>query len=476
MTIAVLSDTDNVASGGTFTLSSGCGLIVLLGGYQSSSTAVRTLTSITVTDGTNAVAGNVRDTKQRTSNARGAWAADLIPHASWVAGATLTLTLVWSGAMSGAASANVIQLSLSSAGTPFLAFGETENTQAVSDWLLATPAGTITPTVTGVQAGDFLGVVAIKSNTTNTFSPSTVPETYTETWDVSHTSGRIQTQYVIATLTGAYSPNIDPDSATGAEGVAIQVHYRENNSPSITAAATSPFNPGEAVTFTGTNLNAGGAGARIRKVGDATAFDVLTGYTPSGGASATATIPDQCTRTPYTSEDGVTHRVEYVATLAGVPNGTPTATLIGDDFIPSAPNRKRVTITVPDLSSESILSVLGWTAVAGDQIEWEALVTVSSTDVTIGVNPNGTAYQNSHPNLLPANVSFRYRAYDSAAKLWTASASNLSDWETATFGEPEPPDPGDSAQSEYPLLRHAQMRQARAGRVVAFSRRGGARR
>ena len=452
MAIAWLSTHSPIATAGTYTHDGSCGLIVLTGGAQSNSSALRTISSWTLSDGTNSVNVNLSLVAQVTSGARISFAGYCRPHASWTAGATITQTLTWSGTMSGTASSDILQFSLSSVSDPYLSYGQCENTNATAlVWA-------VYPTINNVAVGDLLVYVAHKSGTGVGWAASTTPETYTETIDISDASGRRTQQYVIATGTGTYDTVLDPTTSASNAGTAIQLQFRESNDPSLTTATTEPFEPGETVTFSGTVLDAANAGARIRKVGGTLAYDDLTSFTDSSSTAATAVIPNRPTRTPYTSEDGTTHTIEFIATNSGSPTGVATAALTVDDFVPPS-GYSRVTIATPDLSSDSLLwpttsgGVLGWTSVAGDQIEWDNAVNVSGTDVTIVVNDDGTVALDSGVDPMPESVSFKWRAYSTGDEDWTGSASDTSDWATATFGEPAPGGGGATGLMSMSMLR-----------------------
>lgn len=455
MAIAFLSSHSPIANAGTYTHNGSCGLIVLTGGAQSSSSAARTITAWSLTDGTNSVNVELDLVAQVTGGARISFAGYCRPHASWTAGATITQTLTWSGAMSGTASSDIMQFSLSSVSDPYVSFGQCENTNATAlVWA-------VYPTITGVAVGDLLVVVAQKSGTGVGWAPIATPETYTEPVDLSDASGRRTTQYVIATGTGTYDTVLDPTTSASNAGTAIQMQFRENNDPSLTTATTEPFEPGETVTFSGTVLDAANAGARIRKVGGTNAFDALTGYSASSSTAATAVIANRPSRTPYTSEDGTTHTLEFISTKnsGASTSGVATAALTVNDFVPPA-GFSRVTIATPDLSSDSLLSALGWTSVAGDQIEWDNTVNVSGTDVTITVNDDGTVALDSGVNPMPATVSFKWRAYSTVDEDWTGQASDTSDWATATFTSAS----SGGADSEFLFRRHRYLAFQRIGR------------
>lgn len=194
---------------------------------------------------------------------------------------------------------------------------------------------------------------------------------------------------------------------------------------SISGAATSPFEPGETVTLAGTLLNATNAGAVIKRSNGSNS-DALTSYSPSSAIAATGVIPNRPTKAPYTTA-GVT--VVLQSAILGVASGSPLTITHNPPTGYSV-----VEVASPDLSSQSLLSYVGWTATGGDQIEWDNSVTVDATTVAVTVNADGTVELDSSPNPMPSSVSFKWRAYSTADDQWTDSASDASDWATATFG------------------------------------------
>jgi hypothetical protein len=250
--------------------------------------------------------------------------------------------------------------------------------------------------------------------------------------------GGLRSQVQTKDLSGSENLALVLDPSTGSRYQALQAWYQEVNDCDINSAATAPFEPGETVAFTGTAMDASGAGARMRKVGGTSSYDALG--TPSSVTSTTfsAAIPNRPSRTPYTSEDGTTHTVEFVGTTSGAVTGTATSAYT---FSPPT-GYARTTLTTPDLTSASLCYDCGWTCIAGDQIEYESTVNVSGTDVAITVNTDGTVTLDSTPDPLPSGVSFKWRAYDSASELWTGSASNQSDWATWSDGGEAPPSGG----------------------------------
>lgn len=257
-------------------------------------------------------------------------------------------------------------------------------------------------------------------------------EGFTERADTTSFGG-LRSQVQTKDLSGSENLALVLDPSTGSRYQAFQAWYQEVNDADIDTASTAPFEPGETVTFAGTALDVSGAGARIRKVGGTNSYDALTGYSPSSSIAATAAIANRPARTPYTSEDGTTHTIEFIATVSGSATGTATTAITTANFVPPS-GYSRVTITAPDLTANSLLYYLGWTSIAGDQIEWDNAVNVSGTDVTITVNADGTVTLDSGVNPMPASVPFKWRAYSTADEQWTGSASDQSDWATATFG------------------------------------------
>lgn len=193
--------------------------------------------------------------------------------------------------------------------------------------------------------------------------------------------------------------------------------------PALSSASTSPFSPGSTVTLAGTLLDQAGAGVQIQKNLSSDVFDALTSYSPSSSIAATGIIPNRPTRVPYTT---ASHTVQFESTSNGVPTGSRTATVTLNP--PSG--YSVVEIVTPDLTSASLLSYLGWTAVATDQLEWQSSVVVGDTTVAITVNDDGTwSYVSTYtvggaPAPLPS-FSWQYRAWDSTSKTWTSLATVL---------------------------------------------------
>ncbi len=178
------------------------------------------------------------------------------------------------------------------------------------------------------------------------------------------------------------------------------------------------------VTLTGVRMNASGAGARIRVVGDGSAYDALTSYSASDASNATATIPT-LSRVPFSQNAAgvglTTWNVEAVGTQT--PTGYDPATVSVE--VRPASGWDVVEIATPDLTDASLLYYLGWTGVATDLLHWTPSVVVGAITVAITVNDDGTySYVSTYtsggaPAPLP-NFSWQYRAYDSASKLWTS--------------------------------------------------------
>lgn len=207
------------------------------------------------------------------------------------------------------------------------------------------------------------------------------------------------------------------------------------------------------VAIVGTALNAAGAGARARIVSEPSTFQALSNYSPSSATAATADVPT-LTSLPFSqTAAGVglpTWNLEVIGTASGTNDGSPVAI----EIRPQA-GYDVVEIAAPDLTSESLLSAVGWTAVATDLIEWDTSVTVDGAVVTVTVNDDGTVSLDSTPDPLPASVSFQWRAYSSADNLWTSYA-------TATFGDEEA-----ATDDEFLFRRHRYLAFQRVGR---FSR------
>ena len=180
------------------------------------------------------------------------------------------------------------------------------------------------------------------------------------------------------------------------------------------------------IAIVGTGLDSAGGAARIRIVGTPATHQNMGSYSASTAIAATAAVPT-LTSLPYSQNAAgiglTTWDLEAIGTATAGNDGSPVAVEIrpqsGYDV---------VEIASPDLSSQSLLSFLGWTAIATDLVEWDASVTVDGTPVTITVNDDGTVSLDSGGSPMPSSVTFQWRAWSSVDKLWTSYAD-------ATFGE-----------------------------------------
>lgn len=398
-------------------------------GAKTSGTTAVAMTAATISDGTNTLtltipAGGTNyqsyslptPTSHHSSIAHGRMSAATPGALSTSAGAC-TITLTYSANV-GNSSIGLVGLNMgTSASSPFRALEYITSSDAAT--------ASITHASMSVEQDGVAIICEWNSGSGNTFATSSG---FTERSDASVNSRRVGFQTQDIGANGSIAPTITPSSSSRINS--YLVWFKEVNDADIDTASTSPFEPGETVTFAGTALDASGAGARMRKVGGTSSYDALTGYSASSSIAATAAIANRPSRTPYTSEDGTTHTVEFVGTTSGVVTGTATSAYT---FNPPS-GFARTTLTTPDLTDVSLCYDCGWTCIAGDQIEYESTVNVSGTDVTITVNTDGTVTLDSTPDPLPDGVSFAWRAYDSAAELWTGDASDQSDWATWSDG------------------------------------------
>lgn len=215
------------------------------------------------------------------------------------------------------------------------------------------------------------------------------------------------------------------------DNVARNIYYlalRSASLPDVDSATTAPFKPGDTATFTGTNMNVSTPGIRMRKVGGTNAYDTLS-YTPTNSTTGAATIINRPARTPYTT---ASHTVEFIATTAGVVNATATPAYTLNP--PTGYSVVELT-SAPTTDPASLVSyVSGVTPAATDQIEYQSTITVSLVTVTATVATDGTVFLDSTPDPMPATVTMKWRYYSAANEIWSGSASDQSDWATATFG------------------------------------------
>lgn len=410
-------------------------LLLHITGAKSSGTTAVALTAATITDGTNTLTLTIptggTNYQTYTLGAALSWHSSIAharmsaatPGALSTSAGACTITCTYDANV-GNCTMGLVGLNMgTSASSPFRALEYITTGDAAT--------ASITHASMPVQQDGVAVICEWNSNTSATFATSSG---FTEVAgsDAAVNSRRLAFQYQNIAADGSTAPVIDP--STDQRINSYLVWFKEVNDAALTSAATSPYEPGETVAFTGTAMDVSGAGARIRKVGGTSSYDAMG--TPSSVTSTTfsSVIPNRPTRTPYTSEDGTTHTIEFIATTSGVVTGTATTALTTNEFVPPS-GYSRVTITSPDLTVNSLLYYLGWTSIAGDQIEWDNAVNVSGTDVTITVNTDGTVTLDSGANPMPASVPFYWRAYSTGDEQWTGSASNQSDWATATFGE-----------------------------------------
>lgn len=431
------NDRDNLSypSSLTFTLNAGVEFLVMPAWATKSTTGAMTLTSATITDGVNTLTMTIDGQSSNTA----AWASGSnLTHAlalcsgkvsaatpSALSAGTCTLALTWSAATTGNNSgATVYQVDTgASSGSLFKAVEFVGSTSAIDPHTAFANMD--------VQNGGF-GLIYVYNEAPWTYSA--ISGWTAGPAGAAAVSYGAQGWYQNFGADATIAPQPNPAGTAPIRFVSLLAWYKEVNDGDIDTASTSPFEPGETVTFAGTALDVTDVGARIRKVGGSNAYDALTGFADSSAIAATAAIPNRPTRTPYTSEDGTTHTVEFVATTSGVVTGTPTAALTTNAFVPPA-GYSRVTIVTPDVTDASLCSAFGWTPAAGDQIEWDAEVDVDGVTVTVTVSDAGLVLLDSSPEDMPSTVTGKFRAYDSVAEQWSATQSDMSDWHSWTFGD-----------------------------------------
>lgn len=437
VTLNTLTTIDITGSGTggstTFTLASGVEYLqVCLACLKSSGTTAFTLDALTITDGTNTLTltsaiiqrNEVWGATTKNIAIAGGKPSDATPAA--LTPGTVTISATYNANVNTAGPDGwVFQLDMgTSASSPYRGMAGTGIFSAT-----ATDPFTAFADFDVLQDAFVIAFCLRANGGTMTVAGSSTGGSWTQVDDTSFAGSRGSIQYKASTASYTETA-LALNPSTAQEHLGFLFQLKEANDCDIDSAATAPFEPGATVTFTGTAMNASGAGARIRKVGDAASYDAMG--TPSSVTSTTfdSTIPNRPSSVPYTSEDGTTHTLEFIATTSGVVTGTATSAYT---FNPPA-GFARTTLTTPDLTEASLCYDFGWTAIAGDQIEYDALVTVSGTDVTILVNTDGTVTLDSSPDPLPDGVTFKWRALDSGSKLWTGSASDLSDWATWSDG------------------------------------------
>lgn len=428
---------DQVDSAGTFTLNASTEAIIVIWAVQSGGDlAARTLTACTITGGGATLTLSADAFYSGSPNGTGCHVGAGSGFVAAATGGSLpttaggcTLNFTFSGTV-GTVEADVYQIDTTDTSVIPVAGSGIIQSATANPWDNAASVSAQADSLTFAIEMTH-GNSAVARTDPSGFTVDAGTDRAATSWS---STGRVQVaqKATVSATTHSWTPQT---AATATRGIAIAVNYTSSSNPDVNTASTAPFEPGETVTFAGTSLNVANSGARIRKVGGTSAYDALTGYSASSAIAATAAIANRPARTPYTSEDGTTHTIEFIATVSGAVSGTPTTAITTNNFVPPT-GYSRVTIVTPDLSSASLLSYLGWTSVAGDQIEWDNSVNVSGTDVTILVNSDGTVTADSGSSAMPTSVPFAWRAYSTASEQWTGSASNQSDWATATFGAP----------------------------------------
>jgi hypothetical protein len=436
-TIDTSSGSPQATHSGTFTLAAGIEILSLcIGTARASGAASFTCTALTITDGSGNVLTLTPNLYQRS---------EVVGSVGWIAAIATGLTSQASPSalVAGTCTVSVtFSVSVSIAGADMFVFQLDSGTSASNPYKGMAGSGIFSATAIdpfdafpslSLETGGFAIVFSIRDNGTMGTLTTDSDGAWTQAPDdTSFGSLRGNVQYKAVTSNYSATPQLNPGVAA-ASNIGLFYWIKEVNDPALTGVTTTPLEPGETITIAGTALDVANTGTRIRKVGGTNAYDNLASFNDSSSTAATDVITNRPARTPYTSEDGTTHTIEFIATLSGVVSGAPTAAITTNDFVPPS-GFSRVTIVTPDLTNQSLLSYLGWTSVAGDQIEWDNTVSVDGTSVTITVNSDGTVSADSGGSAMPASVPFYWRAYSTASEQWTGSASNQSDWATATFG------------------------------------------
>lgn len=287
-----------------------------------------------------------------------------------------------------------------------------------------TSSANIVATTTGsttVEVNTDGGALAFVTNDTSTITHDWTTNAYTEIADTAMaTNGSRSIAYKIASGTqtpfdtlSASTSGIIAAIALNANGITTSIDLTSINGGSAIKEGDT------GVPLVGTGMNATGAGMRLRIVSAPTTFQAASAYSASSATNATATVPT-LTSLPFTTTSWA---IEGLGTSTGGNDGSSVSTTLN----PAAGYSVVQIGSTPDLSPASLLSYLGWTAIATDQIHWVNAVTALGTPVTITVNDDGTVSLDSGGSPMPSAVTFDWRAWSSADKLWTS-------FTTATFG------------------------------------------
>lgn len=285
------------------------------------------------------------------------------------------------------------------------------------------------------------GCLVISAVTANSGSTITNGSGYTEIYDVSSGNNRAQCQYAFKSST------VTPDCATTGS----------TNSWAMTAILIAPFTDLSQVTADDTSpnfqqtitLTVSGLPSDVQTN---VYFDfnpqTIVDWNVSGGAGTiTVTYSVRTDQPCGTLLDVYINRHDGLYDLASTNYLLPGPSIGYDPYVD-------VGAVVETDPSAGLASHFPATLVTGDQIAVQ-----SSVGGTITVGPDTTV--TAGPGYV-AGAAIGAEAYDASTGLWSSLQFAINDSGLADVGN-------------FGLLRHRQAREARAGRVVAFSRRGGAR-
>lgn len=419
----VYQDHDNIVSGGTFIYNTAANYIAAAFVAQSSNSASRTFSSCTLTDGTNSTTLAQKDYYElAATSTRQLVILGGLPHASWTNGATITVTLAWTGGtMTAAGQGTVVQMTASTPGT--VAFEPTSGTaHKVTQATTATPWADITMTSRNNSA--LLGI-SFHTGGTGTFA---TPAGFLERRDdtLSPGTGEVQTYTKDVTTGGTETVTTTPSAAR--IGLAMFGGFYESAIDLTSVNGGSAMTEGQAaVALVGSSMNAAGADIKLRITTATSTFQTSGGtYSASSGTAATFTVPT-LTSLPFSQNAAGTGLTTWNLEAIGTATAGDDVSAVAIEIRPQS-GWDVVEIATPDLTSASLLFYLGWTAVATDLIQWQSSVVVDTVTVTITVNDDGTfqytsVYTSGGAAAPLPSFTWNYKAWDSASKLWTSAAT-----------------------------------------------------